>query len=273
VLETASASNCIVRLWEFNLTNLVVNNLGGLGPDTNATSEIRYKNAGITQDGTEFDLVVVVAAGSTYASQFNFRNGLSGQLGQINIDVEVTTANNGLEMTDFTFIVQDSATGVEMKLDDWEMGFLDLDVNKAENLHERLCINNDEFDLTSAFPINTDIKITNAATDCAGQASQSGSVTLESQGVGFLCDNPTSLSDLADVTCADCSQFSAAQCAKQSIAKFFPIKRSGRVGSIGLVERNDFTVSFGINCEKPLGESCNRNFLFSGFINGCEAGL
>jgi hypothetical protein len=151
------------------------------------------------------------------------------------------------------------------------MGFLDLDVNKAQNLHERLCINNDEFDVKAAFPSTPDITITNAATNCAGQASQSGSVTLESQGIGFLCDNPTSLTDLAAVTCADCvTQFSAAQCAKQTVADYFPINRINRVATVGFADRSRFTVSFGVNCEKKLGETCNRNFLFTPLKHKCK---
>jgi hypothetical protein len=255
-------------------STLAVNNLGGLGPDKLKTKEIRYKNIGQNTDGRFFDLAVTVAPGQTYLSNFaEIRNGLSAagsSLGNINIDVDVTNTNNK-GMTDFRFTIQDSLTGDEMVLDQFEFQFFDFDVNKQENLKELVCMNLDQFDLkSSSLPSNSQVKLEQSDTkDCAGKAGKTGSVRLEGHGVGFLCDNPTKSSDVHDVSCAECTQFSADQCSKDKINKFFPIKRSLRVAKFVFTKRSSFTISLGISCDKKVGDNCNRNFIFTGFHNVC----
>merc|ERR1712048_305910 len=209
--------------------------------------ELRYKHAGRTRNGRLFDLVAVIAENEIYTSSFaEIRNGVSGKLGNINFEVTVTPENNGVQMTDVVFAIQDSLTGEEVVLDKYEMDFYDFDVNKHQTASERLCINRDQFDLSqSRLPSDGDVKVSNSNSDCDGKASQSGSVTIESQGVGFLCDNPTYATDLADVeSCLEC--FNEKQCTSR------------------------FTVSLGVGCAKAVGETCNRNFLFSGFYDGCN---
>jgi len=197
---------------------------------------------------------------------------VNGNLGEINIDVPVTANNGGVEMTDFIFTIQDSLTGVELALNDFEVTFFDFDVNKAQTLHERLCINNDQFDRSrSSFP-SSDVRVSESKSlDCEGRTSQFGSVSLESEGVGFLCDNPQSAQDLSDVACDTC--FHPQQCAKAKISQFFPIKRAGRAAKIALKYRSKFTVSLGINCKKSIGETCNRNFLFTATARSCKGNM
>jgi hypothetical protein len=245
------------------------NNLGGYGP-TSGAEEIRYSEIGKTPDGKLYDLVVKVPPGQTYKTIFaKERNGVLGQLGNINVDVEVTAQNKGIQMTEFDFSFRDSITDDEIVLDDFRMSFYDFDVNKAQNLHERVCIANDQFDpFTSTLPTKSDhIKVYPTLTNCAGKASSKGSVLLESEGVGFLCDNPKEFDDLADIPCDKC--FNKVQCGKAKVSKFFPIKRSQRVTTFAFSSRAKFTISLGISCEKPIGETCNRNFLFSFAHNKC----
>jgi len=261
--------------------HVAVNNLGGKGPDFNSTQELRYKYVGRTRDHRMFDVVAVVAPGQSYAHTFKAEgdtgtvNGAFGELGAINVEVEVTAENKGEQMTEFIFSLEDSLTGQPITLDNYEMSFFDFDVNKRNNLHELVCIKRDQFNETqSVFPPKTGdvtVSISNTS-DCAHKESQSGSVTFESTGVGFLCDNPAHPADLADVKCDQCfTGTDASKCAKTSFSKYFPVKRDQRVATIALQESTSkFSVSLGIKCYKAVGSTCNRNFLFTGFHVGCK---
>merc|ERR1712032_196308 len=254
-------------------TTIKVNNLGGLGPDVKLAKEMRFAKVAMNAGGDHFDVVATVAAGSSYKSIFaDVRNGPNGKLGEINIDVPVTASNNGLQMTTFEFEIRDSITGDPLVMDEYFVSFYDLDVNKAMNLHERICINGDQFDSKkSSLPSGGDVKVTRSdLKNCAGTASSSGSVLLESQGVGFLCDNPKDYDDLTDVPCEKC--FNKVQCGKDKVSKFFPIKRSQRVATLAFSSRSKFSISLGISCEKAIGETCNRNFLFSASQRVCADG-
>jgi len=260
--------------FKIDASTLAVNNLGGLGPDKNVAKELRYKMVGQTLDGRYFDLVVEVAPHQSYLSIFaDVRNGLSAagsSLGNINMDVEVTNLNGGMGQTDFAFTIQDSLTGDDIVLEDFEFRFYDFDVNKAENLHEFICVNNDEIDTDeSTLPKASDFKVT--AEDkkgCDGKPHSAGSTKIEGHGVGFLCDNPKSSSDLADVPCSKC--FNAIQCGMDKFKKFFPIKRSERVATAVVKDSSTFTITLGVNCQKNVGENCNRNFIFSAFYDACK---
>merc|ERR1712150_397788 len=140
-------------VFDINAAKLVANNLAGLGPAKSA-KEMRYQHAGAGPDGKKFDLVVKVANGQTYRSKFFDKNGVSGQLGNINIDVDVTAQNKGFEQTEFEFSLQDSSTKAEVSLDKWEFTVYDMDVNKREQLHEILCFKMDEVN-KSAFCATT----------------------------------------------------------------------------------------------------------------------
>merc|ERR1711934_1155705 len=222
--------------FKIDASTLAVNNLGGLGPDKQKEKEIRYKNVGQNKDGRYFDVVVSVAPGQSYESNFaNIRNGLSAagsSLGNINIDV---------------------------------------DVNKKQTLHELVCIDLDQFDAkSSVLPSNNQVKLLQSDTkDCAGKASQAGSVRLEGHGVGFLCDNPKTSDHLEDFPCSKCETFTEAQCNKDSIKQFFPIERPLRTAKFSFKQRSSFSISLGVSCEKKVGENCNRNFIFTGFHNVC----
>merc|ERR1712048_1418232 len=201
-------------------STIAVNNLGGMGPDTKLAEEMRF--AKVAQDAGKdyFDVVARVAPGSTYKSIYaDVRNGPNGKLGEINIDVPVTASNGGLVMTTFEFEIQDSITGDPLVMDEYFVSFFDLDVNKQMNLHERICIDFDQFDEDkSTLPKGGDVKVTTSdLKTCDGKASKTGSVLLESQGVGFLCDNPKQFDDLADITCDKC--FNKQQCAKANFSR------------------------------------------------------
>lgn len=261
---------------EFDLskTTLAYNNLGGVGPGTHAGKELRFKSAGQTRYGRKFDVVARVAPGSVYmpSATAKVRNGVTDKLGNINVEVKVDAKNKGLELTDFIFSLEDSLTGDVVKLEEWDVTFFDFDVNKAKNLHERICVNMDQFVADSSkFPGKTsDVTVLRSDTkDCHGKASKTGSVLLESNGVGFLCDNPKNSQDLGDVGCTSC--FTKGQCLKVKNNQFFPIKRSGRVFTSHFEQTGSFTVSFGIKCKKAIGETCNRNFMFTSSYQSCAS--
>merc|ERR1711981_819779 len=97
-------------------------------------------------------------------------------------------------MADFTLTIQDSSTSNEIALDNFEISFFDFDVNRAENLHELVCVNLDQFDLAgSSLPVSDpdDVTVDFRDADCDDYTdSPTGSVKLMSNGVGFVCDNP-----------------------------------------------------------------------------------
>jgi hypothetical protein len=166
-------------------------------------------------------------------------------------------------MTNFDFIIQDSLTGDELMLDEFALNLYDLDVNKQQNLNERVCVSLHEFYPEHSVMPEGDVKATQSDDkDCNGKPHPDGSLTLESEGVGFLCDNPGSPGDLAPVTCADC--FGEGRCKQTKFNMFFPIKRDQRVATFAFKSTSKFTVSLGLHCKKSAGETCNRNFLFSG---------
>jgi hypothetical protein len=255
----------------FILNAPTVNNLGGQGPGT-GKEEIRYTNAGVNSDGRAFDLVIKVAEGADYKSIFaKERNGVRGKLGNINLDVEVDQANQGVKLTKFVLTIEDTVTGVQVELDEFDFSWYDFDVNKAETLHEVVCMDHDQFDPSkSVLPIiSNDIKVLrDVSKKCDGTSSTTGSITVQSHGVGFLCDNPTDSTDLADVPCEAC--FNKQQCAKEKNSKFFPVKRNRRYSKTHFVKSSKFEFYMGIDCKKSKGENCNRNFLFGGHYKACK---
>merc|ERR1712019_150941 len=123
--------------------------------------------------------------------------------------------------------IQDSITGDPLVMDEYFVSFFDLDQFDEDK---------------STLPKGGDVKITTSdLKTCDGKASKTGSVLLESQGVGFLCDNPKQFDDLADITCDKC--FNKQQCAKAKVSKFFPIKRSQRVSTFAFSDRSKFVIS------------------------------
>merc|ERR1712151_204860 len=110
----------------------------------------------------------------------------------------------------------------------------------------------DEIDKSgSSLPVPDQVKtIISDNKDCAGKSSSSGSITLESQRVGFLCDNPTSPTVLSEVGCDKC--FNQVQCQLSKINQFFPIRPSQRTATVAIKSKGKFSITFGVKFEKAL---------------------
>ena len=68
-------------LLDFYSANITINNLGGVGPDTEMAKELRYSNVG-TVDDRSIDFIVKTIDSSTY----NGNADVNGQSGQFSID-------------------------------------------------------------------------------------------------------------------------------------------------------------------------------------------
>lgn len=99
---------------DIKFTNVVHNNLGGMGPD-GGVEEIRYGNAA-DKDGRSVD-VVLTAVG--YNTTQTSRNGLLGEVGIVNM------VNNDDATFKFKFV--ESGTDTPVTMDAFILAFLDLD--------------------------------------------------------------------------------------------------------------------------------------------------
>lgn len=117
---------------EVDLSNVVQNNLGGLGPDEGA-EEIRYANA-IILDGRTLD--VVLTAESEYKTPKPTRNGAKGGFG-----VFTTKAKTS---TDFKFTFVDSSDGSPVAVKDLALTFYDMDEGKKGRQKESISVCNSE---------------------------------------------------------------------------------------------------------------------------------
>jgi hypothetical protein len=107
-----------------DLTNVVQNNLGGLGPDSGA-EEIRYANA-ISLDGQSLD--VVLTAEGVYQTPKPQKNGNKGNFGVFTMKSDQTS--------DFKITFQDSVSGSPVSVKDIALTFYDLDEGKVGKLKE-----------------------------------------------------------------------------------------------------------------------------------------
>jgi len=110
-----------------DLSNVVQNNLGGLGPDSGA-EEIRYKNA-IDLDGRKID--VVLTAEGEYKTPKPSKNGNTGT-GFGRFTMKTKTA------TDFKFSLVDATTGEPVGVKDLALTFYDLDEGKNSRQKETI---------------------------------------------------------------------------------------------------------------------------------------
>ena len=134
-------------------------------------------------------------------------------------------------------------------------------------------------------------------TTCGGSSNtRLGSVEVFSNQVGFHpCDSPTLAFEDGKkrVICSDC--FSANQCSKKKFTQYFgPVYGKGsnkgqtckdiaegdctdtsgidttaRSFTLGFTRTPSFRLSFGLTCNKAVGESCTRNVLFGGLMPSC----
>ena len=133
---------------------------------------------------------------------------------------------------------------------------------------------------------------------CEGSSSSGlGSVRVFSNQVGFACDE----AQYAFVTehlvpCTDCTKEKHCAVAESGMSKFFGqvyaqgtdkagqtcdnikdlhctdthgINTAARALTIGFSKASKFRIAFGIECEKPIGQFCNRKFNFGGLKPGC----
>jgi len=117
---------------EVDLSNVVQNNLGGLGPDAGA-EEIRYANA-IMLDGKSLD--VVLTAESEYKSPKPTKNGAKGGFGIFTLKAK--------QKTDFKFTFLDSNTGSPVAVKDLALTFYDMDEGKKGRQKETVSVCNAE---------------------------------------------------------------------------------------------------------------------------------
>lgn len=111
---------------EVDLSNVVQNNLGGVGPDAGA-EEIRYSNA-ITLDGQALDVVLTVE--SEYKTPKPSKNGARGAFGIFTMKAK--------QSTDFKFTFVDSGSGSPVAVKDLALTFYDLDEGKAGKQKESI---------------------------------------------------------------------------------------------------------------------------------------
>lgn len=108
-----------------DLSNVVQNNLGGIGPDSGA-EEIRYKHA-IDLDGKKVD--VVLTAQDAYKTPKSSKNGYSGTgFGRFTMKTKTST--------NFKFSLVDSATDAPVAVKDLALTFYDLDQAKKNKQQE-----------------------------------------------------------------------------------------------------------------------------------------
>lgn len=281
---------------------MLYSNLGGLGPDTSQPQEMRFSKIGTTADGTEFDLVVK-ALDDTY---FSFRpeqhNHVETELSfNVNLGILNTATDNtvGTEL-EFSFVDQ---TNNPVALDALAFSVLDIDHDDKLSLHEKVCVDLDTVNLantvipgfdslalkTFSVPsvpgftssqVTTTYKSTEA---CDGSANTNlGSVWVQSNQVGFLCDNPDPGQGLKNVMCGtDC--FNTKKCEKKD--EFFGlmdqngdactkgssgcdfqhgIPQAARIVKTAYEQVSSFRLTVELFCKKGPGEECNRNMIFAG---------
>lgn len=111
---------------DFSLATVAHSNLGGVGPDT-GVAELRYSNAGTTNDGAPFDIVVTTLG--IYQADFTSgdnKNGVSGQFGKITLacnDPPSTEAGPA----EFMFSFVQPGTNTPTTLSEVHMAIFDLD--------------------------------------------------------------------------------------------------------------------------------------------------
>lgn len=188
---------------------LLANNLGGLGPNFDDPEELRYG-----QVARGIDLVVTADA-ATYAvaDDYELYQGKWEMFGQINVHDDSTAT--------LSFEFQDSNGGEAVELEEFYLTVFDLDEQKNDDRHEEeLCVDAGQFD-AYVLDDNSEVLVEEQKTACDG--GDGASTVFRSSEAGFLCDNPTSPSDLGTVSCADCDQ-----CADQDLEAYFPIDRAKR---------------------------------------------
>merc|ERR1712032_669768 len=206
--------------------------------------------------------------------------------------------------TEFEICFEDQK-GKRIELDAVDLYLLDLDRDAKTTLRERACYDLDiidlhgssiaGFDMVSKKPTATAFlpgftgtqlrAVYNRDKNCDGTSSTKlGSVSVDANQVGFLCDNSLNLGikDFKPVKCTDPGCFTAKQCTPTKKGQFFGLVdkdgKTCKAGAAGCtfspgidpatrliatryLQRSSMRVSLGIECQKPKGQTCTRNFV------------
>merc|ERR1719183_1657876 len=125
--ESCLPCNICAQSTSVDLSNVVQNNLGGLGPDA-GDEEIRYKNA-VDLDGRKVDLVLT--AQDKYVTPKSSVNGYS-DTGFGRFTMKAKTSTN------FKFSFEDAETGEPVAVKDLALTFYDLDQAKKTQQQETI---------------------------------------------------------------------------------------------------------------------------------------
>lgn len=152
-------------------TNVVHNNLGGMGPDVGGPEGIRYGNVA-TVDGESVDLLLTADGYNTTKTR---RNGLTGEIGIVNM------VNNNAAQFKFKFLV--AGTDTPKTMGQFILSFLDLDKGMKGG-RERLTISGYQKYKTLD---NTEVVV------------DAGAGTFEASVHGTKADNPDNPKMLTDI--------------------------------------------------------------------------
>lgn len=234
-------------------STLSVNNLGGVGPDTDKPEEFRLHDVG-SHSNRVLDLVITVAPGSDYNPNLRLRNnnGMNcgnlnqgnhstgndvcregGNSAQINLGSGIRGPTLGEEVTlDYSFVYHDTEEAAIIP--GFYISFLDIDESRNKNVREKIFMK--DFD-EALVEDGAEIKI--------GEEDEDGWTSYSSMVEGFGCDNPVDPQNLG-VVCG--------------------VDQRNRAVTVAYSERSTFQVRFQTVCStgcQARGKSVGRNFLFS----------
>lgn len=164
---------------DFSNTQVVVNNLGGLGPDS-GDAELRYAGVGEIK-GKAIDLVIKA---SGYEKAPNSKNGLFGKMGQISIKA-------GSAVT-LKFMFQDQSTKLAVEIPDFFFSFFDIDMQLGVVEEQIIISDYVDFYASEGYEF-TETK------------EADGRTAFQSVRAGEACDNPTDPTNLG-IACNNVDQ-------------------------------------------------------------------
>lgn len=172
-----------IRAGDWQMTNVLSNNLGGQGPDTDAPEGIRYGDVAVV-DGVSVDLVV--NAQGNYVPCDVSKNGLHGSFGNINL-------NHG-EKVSLTFSFVDQK-GNPVRMPAFQFSVFDLDQGPDDQQQEWL--------ITSGF---SRVKLMDPSSVKRRQLADGRVEFKSSRHSGYLT-NPTDPTSLTESQAAESIQF------------------------------------------------------------------
>lgn len=209
---------------------VVTNNLGGMGPDFNATTqELRYR--GVAEDHNDKKIDLVITNTSVYTpTPGNGGNGKTyGSMGTINV-LCGTSVNLNIALVD-----EDNNPVIA---EEFHFTILDLDNSKNAKLKETWYV---EGIAGYSVDPNAEINITQL---------EDGRTAFKAEGQGFGCDNPTDPADLGVITCGE------------GVNAGHSIDQRLRAAMVVVKDRSSFNVGLECTCRGEC--ESGRNYIFSG---------